>query len=156
VSETQPPEQTPAGDEPAAIEPDAPTEAQSPEDLSAATVVDQPSPVTEVAAVPQPVAPAAPPAPELPDVPEPPPAIAAALEGKAVEPPVVPPEPGDSVSTPPPPVPEPSAWTPSSSPEGSDTPSGPAALAADRPEVAIGAAFAGGLVLALLLKRLAR
>jgi hypothetical protein len=30
------------------------------------------------------------------------------------------------------------------------------AVAADRPEVAIGAAFAGGLVLALILKRLAR
>jgi len=30
------------------------------------------------------------------------------------------------------------------------------AAAGDRPEVAVGAAFAGGLVLALLLKRLAR
>jgi hypothetical protein len=31
-----------------------------------------------------------------------------------------------------------------------------AALADERPEVAIGAAFAGGLVLAMILKRLAR
>jgi hypothetical protein len=31
-----------------------------------------------------------------------------------------------------------------------------AAIANDRPEVAVGAAFAGGLVLALILKRLAR
>lgn len=31
-----------------------------------------------------------------------------------------------------------------------------AALADDRPEVAIGAAFAGGLVVAMILKRLAR
>jgi hypothetical protein len=33
---------------------------------------------------------------------------------------------------------------------------GPAAVAAERPEIAVGAAFAGGLVLALILKRLAR
>jgi hypothetical protein len=32
---------------------------------------------------------------------------------------------------------------------------GPAASVADRPELAVGAAFAGGLVLALILKRLA-
>ena len=38
-----------------------------------------------------------------------------------------------------------------SSPSGS----GPAAIVAERPEVAVGAAFAGGLVLALILKRLA-
>ena len=31
-----------------------------------------------------------------------------------------------------------------------------AALADDRPEVAVGVAFAGGLVLAMILKRLAR
>jgi hypothetical protein len=33
---------------------------------------------------------------------------------------------------------------------------GPAALVADRPEIAVGGAFAGGLVVALILKRLAR
>jgi hypothetical protein len=40
------------------------------------------------------------------------------------------------------------------SPGGQD--SGPAAIVADRPEIAVGASFAGGLVLALMLKRLAR
>jgi hypothetical protein len=34
--------------------------------------------------------------------------------------------------------------------------SGPAAVINDRPEIAVGAAFAGGLVFALILKRLAR
>jgi hypothetical protein len=43
-----------------------------------------------------------------------------------------------------------SSWTP----PGQDP--GPAAVVADRPEIAVGAAFAGGLVLALILKRLAR
>ena len=33
---------------------------------------------------------------------------------------------------------------------------GPAALAADRPELAVGAAFAGGFLFAIVLKRLAR
>ncbi len=44
----------------------------------------------------------------------------------------------------------PASWRPE------DEPSGAAALASERPEVAVGAAFAGGLVLALILKRLAR
>jgi hypothetical protein len=35
-------------------------------------------------------------------------------------------------------------------------PSSAYALPADRPEVAVGAAFAGGFILAMLLKRLAR
>ena len=50
-------------------------------------------------------------------------------------------------------VPEPApAWTPPApaSDGGSD------AAVANRPEVAVGAAFAGGLALALILKRLAR
>jgi hypothetical protein len=34
--------------------------------------------------------------------------------------------------------------------------SGPATVINDRPEIAVGAAFAGGLVFALILKRLAR
>ena len=51
------------------------------------------------------------------------------------------------------------AWTPPAPPQ--DTPSGgdlssPAAVVQDRPEIAVAGAFAGGLVLALLLKRLAR
>jgi hypothetical protein len=37
-----------------------------------------------------------------------------------------------------------------------DGAAGPAVTTADRPELAVGAAFAGGFVLALLLKRLAR
>lgn len=39
-------------------------------------------------------------------------------------------------------------------PENSSSPAG--ALPVDRPEIAIGAAFAGGLLFALILKRLAR
>ena len=45
-----------------------------------------------------------------------------------------------------------SAWRPPSTPPEH----GPGALVTDRPEIAVGAAFAGGLVLALVLKRLAR
>jgi hypothetical protein len=58
------------------------------------------------------------------------------------------------------------ADSPAAVPPGSESPAwrpeddlssgGPAALAAERPEIAVGAAFAGGLVLALILKRLAR
>ena len=44
------------------------------------------------------------------------------------------------------------AWTPPTLP--SDDGSG--AVVADRPEITVGAAFAGGLVLALVLKRFAR
>jgi hypothetical protein len=107
----------PAGDTPAALGPDAPTE----------------------------VTPAPPP---------PPAAIAAAMDGQDVELPaaVAPLEPGDSPAVSPPPVPPVSAWRP----EDDLSSGGPAALAAERPEVVVGAAFAGGLVLALILKRLAR
>jgi hypothetical protein len=50
-------------------------------------------------------------------------------------------------------TPVPTAQTPIPvAPEGSS----PAAGAAERPEVVVGAAFAGGIVLALILKRLAR
>jgi hypothetical protein len=89
-------------------------------------------------------------------VPPPPPAIAPAMDSPGAEVPAVvaPPEPGESASTLPPPVGRVGSDSPAWSPE--DEPSGPAALAADRPEVAVGAAFAGGLVLALILKRLAR
>jgi hypothetical protein len=46
--------------------------------------------------------------------------------------------------------------TDSGSPQASSSSSGggPAAVVQDRPEVAVGAAFAGGFVLALILKRL--
>jgi hypothetical protein len=50
------------------------------------------------------------------------------------------------------------AVTPGQSADAAPAPSGPSGspFPADRPEVAVGAAFAGGLVLALILKRLAR
>jgi hypothetical protein len=49
-------------------------------------------------------------------------------------------------------------WSPASDPAfgSSDSGGGPAALLQERPEVAVGAAFAGGFVLAMILKRLAR
>ena len=61
---------------------------------------------------------------------------------------------------PPPPAadapPPPPASDPSPPPSGSDSSAGgPAAVVQNRPEVAVGAAFAGGFVLALILKRLA-
>jgi len=37
----------------------------------------------------------------------------------------------------------------------SDSSQGPAAAASQRPELAVGAAFAGGLLIAMILKRLA-
>ena len=55
-----------------------------------------------------------------------------------------------------PPAWTPPVWTPPAPPPDIAGASGAAAVAADRPEVAVGAAFAGGLVLALILKRLAR
>jgi hypothetical protein len=46
---------------------------------------------------------------------------------------------------------------PSTPPSGSfDGPSSPLDSAAERPEVLVGAAFAGGLITAMLLKRLGR
>ena len=78
----------------------------------------------------------------------PPPAAAAAPAPAAAPPPVTTPPPAAA----PPPVTAP--------PSFDDASSGPSGLAAafppDRPERAAGAAFAGGLVLALILKRLAR
>jgi hypothetical protein len=75
--------------------------------------------------------------------------------------PVVPPAPTPPVVLPEPdtgqPVPviaEPSA--PATTASGLPNPHGLPDIAVDRPEVAIGAAFGGGLVLALILKRLAR
>jgi hypothetical protein len=46
--------------------------------------------------------------------------------------------------------------SPSTDAGGASVPERAAALANDRPEVAVGAAFGGGLLLALILKRLAR
>jgi hypothetical protein len=63
------------------------------------------------------------------------------------------------VSAPPPPVSAPPPL-PTEPPFGEDASAGPGGLAAafppERPERALGAAFAGGMVLALILKRLAR
>ncbi len=51
---------------------------------------------------------------------------------------------GSAVAVTPPPPPAPSSGH------------SPAEIAAERPEVAVGAAFAGGFLLAMILKRLAR
>ena len=54
---------------------------------------------------------------------------------------------------------ETSSTTADAAPGAADSvplPARAAALADDRPEVAVGVAFAGGLVLAMILKRLAR
>jgi hypothetical protein len=105
----------PAGDVPAALGPDAPTDVHP-----AGGPEDEPAPVVT-------------PPPEPPPVPPPPPG----------PPPVPPPPPPQAVAPA-------SGWRPE------DEPSGPAAVAAERPEIAVGAAFAGGFVLALILKRLGR
>jgi hypothetical protein len=126
-------ESEPAGDMPAALGPDAPTDVH---------------PATEPGA---PAAPAAePPAVSPPPPPPPPPSIATAMDSQdvSVPPPAAPLESGDSPAVSAPPV------APSWRPE--DEPSAAATLAAERPEIAVGAAFTGGLVLALILKRLAR
>jgi hypothetical protein len=89
--------------------------------------------------------------------PPPPAAIASAMDGQDVELPaaVAPLAPGESSVVSPPPIP-PGSESPAWRPEDDLSSGGPAALAAERPEIAVGAAFAGGLVLALILKRLAR
>ena len=71
------------------------------------------------------------------------------------EPPAAPPPPAPppTFAAPPPPPPPPPAPDP---PAISGPDSGPAATAHDRPEVAVGAAFAGGFLLAMMLKRLGR
>jgi hypothetical protein len=91
----------------------------------------------------------APPA-ETPTVVDAPPP-AAAPPPPAVEPPPPPPpvEPPPAVVEPPPPP-------PAAPPPSFPTDSVPAAVPRDRPEIPIAAAFVGGLVLALILKRLAR
>jgi hypothetical protein len=66
--------------------------------------------------------------------------------------------PADAPAPPPPgPPPPPSELPPSELPSGEGAPAGlAAAFPPDHPERAVGAAFAGGLVLALILKRLGR
>ena len=83
------------------------------------------------------------------------------MPGPAIEPAAVPPVPAAPVTTGPtepptaPGVPEPSA-EPAMTSSGLPHPYGLPEIAVERPEVGIGATFAGGLVLALILKRLAR
>jgi hypothetical protein len=84
-----------------------------------------------------------------------------------IEPPPVPapdPRPAESAASfAKPSAPEPSSWSAAaepesaaSEPESTDSSGGAAATVNDRPEIAIGGAFAGGFVIAMILKRLAR
>jgi hypothetical protein len=82
-----------------------------------------------------------PPAEESPTVVQPPPAEPPAAESLAAGPPA---------------AVEPPAPPPVAPPPSFATDSGPAAEPRDRPEIPIAGAFAAGLVLALILKRLAR
>jgi hypothetical protein len=132
TDQPQSPEQQ-AGDVPAALQPDAPTIAHP--------VID---PAFDLGSPPEPAPASEPPAPS-----EPPPSG----EPSAVDEPAAPDEP-------PAPAP-PAAWTPPySAPDvaATDTPAldTPTTSVADRPEIAVGAAFAGGFILALILKRLGR
>ena len=63
------------------------------------------------------------------------------------------PAPAAATPAPTPPLPPP---TPPLPPSPAAAPTGASSVPSDRPEVAVGAAFAGGLALALILKRLAR
>ena len=91
--------------------------------------------------------------------PSPPPADEPATEVNAPQPPaafaaVTPGQTAESPAPVPPPVAgDPAAQAPPIAPAiaGSSSP-----FPSDRPEIAVGAAFAGGLVFALILKRLAR
>lgn len=125
----------PEGDDlPAVVGPDAPTLAHPTEPATefARTSEPQPAASEPETVVSEPV----------PVVPEPVPVEP--LSPAAPAPPVPPVVPA---YTPPPPF---------DTSSGDGAPTGGLAAAADRPEVKVGAAFAGGLVLALILKRLAR
>ena len=135
---------------------DATIEAQVPSlPGAAATEADQPAPIAEP--------PADPPIPEPPTAVTPPPPPTEPLRAvrpQAPSPPAPPPPPAAGpppVVPPPPPEPLPaSELGTAGQPEfGSAGPSS-AAAASERPEIPIAAAFAGGLVLALILKRLAK
>ncbi len=101
-------------------------QSQSPEPTAGET----PTEVTPAAVAPESAAPAAPE--PLPPAPEP-----------------LPPAPETLPPAPPPPTPD---WAPASAQPGG----GFSSPLQERPELAVGASFAGGLVLALILKRLAR
>jgi len=159
----QPGEEPNADDAPSAVGPDEPTLAHptvgdpATSDLSGAAGFPSAEPATE------PVIPVPPPEPDAgtPGPPPTPPAVpgdpvphsaplppvSAAPADAPAPPPVAP------VSPPPPPVTPPGA-------DDSGAGAGPAAAvmaaAQQRPELAVGASLAGGLVLAMILKRLAR
>jgi hypothetical protein len=127
------------------------TETPRPDPVAAAA-----EPATEV----RPPAEAASPAPPVPpaaaaaSVPPVPPAAAA-----PAVPPVPPAAAAASVPPVPPPSPAPGASSTGDAPvtaSGLPNPHGLPEIAVERPEVAVGAAFVGGLVLAMILKRLAR
>ena len=81
--------------------------------------------------------------------PAPPPPDATVVEGDAVELPPAPPAAGE-------PVARPGAAAVYASGTAPSWPEPVAQIAAERPEVVVGAAFAGGLLFALILRRLGR
>ncbi len=124
-------------------DPDAPTGARAGGVPSAADA-DQPAPVTEIA--PPPV----PPVPEPPTaVTPPPPAATPSPPPRAPSEPLTAGPPTGAPGSPPPPPSEPPR--PEFGPAGAGS-----AAASERPEIPIAAAFAGGFVLAMILKRLAK
>jgi hypothetical protein len=155
-------------DEPAAVGPDAPTAgepvpAEEPPTEQSAAEPDAVAPATDGETTPEPEAAA----PETDDETAPEPEVAAPeTDGETTpEPEVAAPETdGETMPESAPAVPEPQVYSPTFTTEPIDPapawapPAEPASesLFQSRPELAVGAAFAGGLVLALILKRLAR
>ena len=147
------PNESRAVDEPAAVGPDAPTAGEP--------VPAEEPPTEQSAAEPDAVAPAT----DGETTPEPEAAAPETDDETAPEPEVAAPETdGETMPESAPAVPEPQVYSPTFTTEPIDPapawapPSEPASesLFQSRPELAVGAAFAGGLVLALILKRLAR
>jgi hypothetical protein len=91
------------------------------------------------------------PTPEPPAAPEPP-----VAPGPLVAPPAAPLPPALASETPSAPAPGAFDASPQLTSSGLPNPHGLPEIAVERPEVAVGAAFAGGLAFALILKRLAR
>lgn len=164
MSEQAPTEQPgrPEGDRPADLAPDAPTEVVP----AGAEPASPPEPVTPPPPTPGATVdePAPVPPPESPAEPVPPAAVAPPPPAAGTPPPPAggtPPPPG--AGTPPPASPAFGTTSPGDQPY--ESPSAPkrdwadtvlSVFPEDHPELAVGAAFTGGLVLALILKRLAR
>jgi peptidoglycan DL-endopeptidase CwlO len=91
---------------------------------------------------------------------DPPTEVAPATAAAEPTPPPATPTPPPATPAAEPPAPAPATESPAADFTDAEAPAGDGGLAsvfpADRPEIAAGAAFAGGLVLALILKRLAR